>query len=1178
MASRGRTFLQEIRDAIEAVDRVVAVVGPGAIHSKYVRYEWEHALLFAKSLLPILRLGDFDLVPSELSPEDDQGLATSDLGKLHCPDFRAERPYGKAFNELVAIIRQPVPPLASYDGTPALPPHFLPRRDDLRLLKERILADVLRPVAIASAKQTVALQGMGGVGKSVLAAAFARAISTRRVMEDGILWLSAGQDATRQTLLDNMKAIGTACGGVASEYLDEMSARRHLPKVLENKTCLIILDDVWSIEQVEPFRDAIGPRCRLLITTREGSLVTALDAQEQGVDVLSDRQALALLADWSGHAQEALPETTRQVATECGNLPLALALCGAMARDGTPWADLLDALREADLTYIEANLPRYAYPNVLGALRVSVDMLGRDDQTAVGCYHDLAVFPTNASVPEAALLNLWCREREISGRSSRKVLTNLSHKALLTVQGNSPDRQVSLHPLQHDYLRAVAGERISTLHSNLIEAYRSQCAGVWHEGRDDGYFFQNILWHMHERGTSDDIRQLLFDPLWLRRKLAVSGVGELIRDCEYLPNDQEVIQLSRALRLSFHVLDQQPGQLWAQLCGRLTKDVGPCVAGLLSIARMNSAPSTMLPITDGFLDRPGATIHVFPSRGAALLAISALPDGRVLLAEDKDLLILDPETMETLRVLDGHSKPITAVRVLPDGDRALSASTDGTLRVWDLEAGETLRTIKSYGGIVFSLTPLSDGRHVLIGSEDFPTGYRPIWFLDLETAEVLGILRTEELGNEGYDAKIYSLAALPDLPQVLLGYGDGTLRLMNFKTREIVNFGRIHSGPVYALALLPGGQHVLSGSYDRTLHLFDLMAGKVLRTFKGHSDAVTDVAVLPGGREALTISHDKTLRLWDLEVNEPLSDSDGHDGAVLALAMLPRQNLAVSAATDGTLRLWRLETGQTLRRLPTGDERLGGNIAAVAVLPSGRHALSGAWSLGFGRGLQLWDLQTGELLRAWGSEFLVSAVQILPGERALSDDGTGSLLLWDLETAGILRHLIGPGVEAIIRAIAVLPNGKRALTACLDKKLRLWDLETGEVFRVLKGHRGEVMTLALLPDGRRALSGSEDNTLRLWDLETGATLRVFKGHRGRVRTVAVLSNGRHAFSGSEDRTLRLWDLETRAELACFVDDHPVCSCSVSLDDTMAVAGNRRGRVLIFDVGDVLSAVAPIEAQ
>ena len=64
MANRGRTFLQEIRDAIESVDRVVAVVGPRALLSEYVRSEWDHAVLFAKGIVPILRLGTYDLLPT----------------------------------------------------------------------------------------------------------------------------------------------------------------------------------------------------------------------------------------------------------------------------------------------------------------------------------------------------------------------------------------------------------------------------------------------------------------------------------------------------------------------------------------------------------------------------------------------------------------------------------------------------------------------------------------------------------------------------------------------------------------------------------------------------------------------------------------------------------------------------------------------------------------------------------------------------------------------------------------------------------------------------------------------------------------------------------------------------------------------------------------------------------
>ena len=66
-----------------------------------------------------------------------------------------------------------------------------------------------------------------------------------------------------------------------------------------------------------------------------------------------------------------------------------------------------------------------------------------------------------------------------------------------------------------------------------------------------------------------------------------------------------------------------------------------------------------------------------------------------------------------------------------------------------------------------------------------------------------------------------------------------------------------------------------------------------------------------------------------------------------------------------------------------------------------------------------------------------------------------------------------------------------------DRTLRLWDLETGAELRRFEGHERRVTSVAVLPDGRRALSGSEIRTLRLWDLETGAELRRFEGHEKR---------------------------------------------------------------------------------
>ena len=67
MPSRNLTFHQEIRDAIAARDRLVLVVGPKAGVSDYVRQEWQFAWREAdKVVTPILRLGDYPLVPDEL--------------------------------------------------------------------------------------------------------------------------------------------------------------------------------------------------------------------------------------------------------------------------------------------------------------------------------------------------------------------------------------------------------------------------------------------------------------------------------------------------------------------------------------------------------------------------------------------------------------------------------------------------------------------------------------------------------------------------------------------------------------------------------------------------------------------------------------------------------------------------------------------------------------------------------------------------------------------------------------------------------------------------------------------------------------------------------------------------------------------------------------------------------
>ncbi|MGE5399977.1 MAG: NB-ARC domain-containing protein, partial [Ignavibacteriales bacterium] len=553
MESRGRTFLQELRDAIEASDRLIAVVGPNAVISDYVKVEWEHALLFAKGVVPILRMGDHNLVPPELS-------------KLHCLDFRKERQYIEALDELLRILNKPLPKLGPFlTSIPSLPPNYLPRKEYLNKLNELIMADIFRPVVTTSTKQITALQGMGGIGKSVLAATFARTTEIRRAFNDGILWVTIGYE--NPDPIGGMRLVGTAFGDDPVNYSSQKEAEASLTKVLSDKLCLIVLDDIWKVPHAIPFINALGPRSRLLITTRNEDVVTSLGAQECKLEVLSETAALELLANWCEMKANLLPPETAKVADECGYLPLALSMCGAMAKSGNAWSDILEALQEADLEFIESQLPNYPYPKLGKVFKVSIDFLSSEDPDAVNSYQELAIFPSDEFIPEATLATLWAHTGDLNGRNSKKLMTKLKDRALLRLDGEAPNRLISLHNLQLDYLRATADD-LHSLHNQLLEAYGKKCSNKWSEGPVDGYFFEHLAYHMKEAGRKEEFRKLLFDFNWIQSKLNATDVHFLLNDYDFFPGDYPVEMVKGAIQLSANALKDKK-LLEGQLLGRL---------------------------------------------------------------------------------------------------------------------------------------------------------------------------------------------------------------------------------------------------------------------------------------------------------------------------------------------------------------------------------------------------------------------------------------------------------------------------------------------------------------------------------------------------------------------------------------------------------------------------------
>jgi len=956
MQSRGLTFLQELRDAIEGSDRLIAVIGPNAVKSDYVRAEWEHALLFSRGVVPILREGDYSLIPDELS-------------KFHCPDFRRERPYNEALEELLRILAEPVPQLGSIlTAVPSLPPHFLHRRDEITRFGDTVLADVQRPTVITSAKQTTALQGMGGIGKSVMAAAFARATETRRAFTDGVIWLTIGQnpDPSSKLLL-----VGTAFGDDPVNYVDLDAARARLPRVLSDKVCLIVLDDVWNVAHATPFINALGPRCRLLITTRDGSLVTALGAQEYSLDVLTETAALQLLANWCDQDVGSLPTEAVSVASECGNLPLALALCGAMARDGTPWSDILEALEEADLTFIKGNIPNYPYPDVLKALKVSVDALAKENPAAAEHYHKLVVFPADEAVPEVAVLTLWLQTDVLKERDARRLLTTLERKALLRLEGEAHHRLVSMHDLQYDYLRAVVGD-LSNLHSQLLEAYQQKCADGWQSGPNDGYFFEHLAYHLVEAGRKDELQRLLFDFEWLQAKLVATNVNSLIADYDFLQEDQQPRLVQGAIRLSAHVLARDKTQFAGQLLGRMQSFRESGIQSMLKQARGWVGDLWLCPLTASLTPSGGTLIRTLEGHTSSVSAVAVTLDGKHAISgsDDNTLRVWDIESGEEIQILEGHTGWVKAVAVTLDGKHVISGSFDNTLRMWDIVSGEEIQTLRGHTDSVEAIAVTLDGKHAISGSDD---NTLKVW--DIKSGEEIQTL-------EGHTKWVEAVAVTPDNKYVISGSDDKTLRVWDIESGEEIQTLEGHTNWVTAVAVTPDGKHATSGSRDNTIRVWDIESGEEIQTLVGHTRLVNAIAVTPDGKHAISGSMDKTLKVWDIGSGEEIQTLVGHTSWVNAVAVTPDGKHVISGSMDNILRVWHIKSGEEIQTLE-GHTDL---VRTVTVTPNGKHAISGSND----KTLRLWDIETGQTIASFSGDGPLHTCAISPdGVTIVAGDTSG---------------------------------------------------------------------------------------------------------------------------------------------------------------------------------------------
>ena len=289
---------------------------------------------------------------------------------------------------------------------------------------------------------------------------------------------------------------------------DIQSGKLRLRELLEHRAVLLILDDVWLATDADAF-DVVGPRSKLLLTTRDAGLVTSFTGMSYQVQLPSLFEACSLLATAARIPVAELSPLAKEIIQECGRLPLAIVLCGSMASKGQSWGRILRMLREARIELIaDRQEIDETHRSIWKAMEVSVSILSPDEQNR---FAELAVFSFSPSVPEEAVFTLWQHTGGLDQLASADLLTSFYERSLIVIDhpagsvcsGNS---RVCLHDLLFDFATRKATRHmgnISLLHNQLIDAYREKCSNGWPSGPDDGYFLQYLCWHLFVTGQQN---------------------------------------------------------------------------------------------------------------------------------------------------------------------------------------------------------------------------------------------------------------------------------------------------------------------------------------------------------------------------------------------------------------------------------------------------------------------------------------------------------------------------------------------------------------------------------------------------------------------------------------------------------------------------------------------------
>lgn len=472
--------------------------------------------------------------------------------------------------------------------------------------------------------------------------------------------------------------------------------------------------------------------------------------------------------------------------------------------------------------------------------------------------------------------------------------------------------------------------------------------------------------------------------------------------------------------------------------------------------------------------------------------------------------------------LKGHKRAVHDLSFRPDGRYLISASRDGSARLWNVEN-------HTQAGLVEGLVDVRRANYSPNGSQlvlGLYTGTSIVYRQDAES-----LIETDRFAEA---APVGALRFTPDGQSIAVSYVDRSIKLLNSKTLGVTREIHGHNGNTYDVSFDSEGtrmastgedghvrvwnlsnlvnpdqsrRHELPGPHfvdsaflldsnrvvlalgentnrggtpsEFAAKVYDVNSQKFLNSYTGHQDWLTCLSLDPRQRWIATGSRDKTVRLFDLHNRDLLHKLEGHSDVILAIAALENGQAIATISADGTMKLWNTQTGTSITQwtLPEQTNRLAAQACSSFVATANRSGIISLW-------------REGSLIPVATTRIAIGEIQRLcfdpTGNILTGATRDGKIQLWDV--ARLLKGDSTPlaillGHTESVSSIAFTPDGSRLASCSTDRTVRLWDVQSQEEVLSLRAETSARSQVLFSGDGKRLLCVNQ-NIINEWTADS----------------------------------------------------------------------------------------------